>query len=418
MKRCQYGSERKENMNRKLFFLLTLMLTVSLVLGGSLPAQAGTPDKWTRVPFSTDDSPNTGVTSMVVFNGNLYAASQDFVNGMRIWRMGKRGAWTQVSEAGFGNPLLSTPEDMIVFNGMLYATANDWMQRTIPQLWRSSDGLTWEPIILDGFGQDNVSLFHRYVVYKNMLYVTASMQWLDEFTPVGVQIWRSATGAPGTWEKVVEDGMGDNMALEISSFVQFKGALYAAVQTDWFHPTRIWRTYDGVNWEALKNDGFGYPDPLPDEFLIYDSPGVMAVFKDYMYLGMAVIDVMTVDWEHPEANSSPAKIWRTKDGVNWEPVVLDGFGNWRNRKIDSLIVHRGQLYAATWTDNWVWGLYDSGIQIWRSPDGLHWTQINEDGFGDPYNWSVHLGANVLTYKNALYFGSVNDNGGQIWKLTK
>jgi hypothetical protein len=405
-------------MKRKLLFVLGLTLIFSLVAVSSLPAEAGTPDKWTRVPFSTDDSPNTGVTSMVVFKGNLYAASQDFVNGMRIWRMGKRGAWTQVSEAGFGDPMLSTPEDMIVFKGMLYATAGDWWQRTVSQLWRTPDGYHWEAVTTDGFGESDIYLFHRYVIYKDMLYVGAGRRWVDENTPVGLQIWRSATGAPGTWVKVVDDGMGDSMALDISSFCEFKGALYAAVQTDWIHPSRIWRTYDGVNWEVLKNDGFGYPDPLPEESLFYDTPGVMTVFKDYMYLGMAVIDLMTVDWEHPEANSSPAKIWRTKDGVNWEPVVLDGFGDWRNRKIDSLIVHRGQLYAATWTDNWVWGLNDGGIQVWRSPDGMHWTQINEGGFGDPDNWSVHLGANVLPYKNSLYFGSVNPNGGQIWKLTQ
>jgi hypothetical protein len=417
LNRCQYGSERKENMNRKLFPVFSLIMLISLVIAGIAPVQAGGKDQWIQIPFPTSDGITQGIFSLEVFRGKLYASSSDYENGLTIWRMEKRGDWTQVSEAGFGNSLLATPEDFVVFKNMLYISTGDWNNRTVGQIWRTPDGNHWEPVTVDGFGQPNVDFFGRFAVYKNMIYVAAQMRWDDE-TPVGAQIWRSATGDSGTWEKVVDEGMGDNFSIGITSMAVFKGSLYAALETDWFHPVSIWRTNDGSTWEVVKNDGFGYPDPLPAESFMLNSPGSFAILKGYLYLGIAAVDLAAVDWEHPEINSSPAQIWRTKDGVNWEQVMKDGWGDWRNFKVDSLVTYNNQLYAATWGNNWAWGMPDGGTQVWRSPDGLHWTPSNEPGFGDSWNWVVHLGCAVTEYKGSLYYGTMNDAGGQIWKLSK
>ena len=221
----------------------------------------------------------------------------------------------------------------------------------------------------------------------------------------------------GHGRKVVDNGMGDSLAMAINDFVVFKGALYAAIETDYFHPTRIWRTVDGINWEVTKNDGFGYLNPLPEDAVYFDSPGAFAIFRDYLYLGLATLRFDTIDWENPANNTSPAQIWRTKDGYHWEPVVQDGFGDWHNEKLETMVTYQGQLYAFTMALDWVNGSYEEGMQAWRSTDGLHWNQINENGFGDAYNWVSHMSIDNAAYKGSLYVGTLNDNGGQIWKLS-
>jgi hypothetical protein len=52
--------------------------------------------------------------------------------------------------------------------------------------------------------------------------------------------------------------------------------------------------------------------------------------------------------------------------VTWQQVVGDGFGDINNIKIESLVVYNGALYAAA--NNPV-----SGVELWRSTDGVTWT---------------------------------------------
>lgn len=401
-------------MKRNLLFVFSFILIASLLATGTIATQAGVPGQWAQIPFTTGDSSNTGVVAIEVFKGKLFAATQDFAIGMCVWRMEDDQTWTQVTEAGFGVPELSTPQDMISYDGMLYVASGDWWGRTTGQLWRSPTGEigSWEAVTVDGFGQPELGAINKFAVFNEMLYLGAS-------TPAGLQIWRSATGAPGAWERVVADGMGDPLAMEISSFAVFKGALYAAIQTDWFHPTRIWRTMDGMNWEVVRDNGFGY-DQFPPEAFVMDTPGSFAVFQDYLYLGVTTLDFGTVDWGVPENNISPAEIWRTKDGMNWERVVDEGFGVWHNVKPESLYVFEGRLYVATYSYRWTDDVPvpGTGIQVWSSPDGLSWTQINENGFGDYNNWVSHQASDVTAYNGRLYYGTLNNNGGQIWTLTQ
>ena len=90
-------------------------------------------------------------------------------------------------------------------------------------------------------------------------------------------------------------------------------------------------------------------------------------------------------------------------------VVGDGFGDVNNIKIESLVVYNGALYAAA--NNPV-----SGVELWRSTDGVNWTQINADGFGDS-GIVVSLWSNGTTvFRGNLLIGSTGPFGGVIWQL--
>jgi hypothetical protein len=378
-------------MKRVIWILIAAILVCLLAITGC-KKQASAPTQWTQVPFEA--SGNWAVLSLETFKGNLYSASADCDHGLTIRRLKSDGTWAQASEYGFGNSQLSTPWDMISFKDMLYVSAMDFCGRLQSgHIWRSADGSTWEPVTTDGFGNTNINSILNFAIFKDMLYVTAGGN-------LGMEIWRSSNGAPDTWKQVVTaNSMGDNLASGSTSFIVYKESLYAIIGTDGAHPARVWRTSNGDTWTAVTDNGFG------DVFNI--DPGGAAIFKDYLYVGMMNKKTVRI-----------GQIWRTKDGSNWEKVVADGFGNPNNVKVDSLYTYEGQLYAGTWNEDEKSGNNAEGLQIWRSPDGLHWTQVNVSGFGDANNWVTHLSVDVAAFQDSLYYGTWNWNGGQIWKLSR
>jgi hypothetical protein len=75
-----------------------------------------------------------------------------------------------------------------------------------------------------------------------------------------------------------------------------------------------------------------------------------------------------------------AQIWRSKDGLAWEPVSLEGLLSANDVKIDGLDVYDGELYAHTvnWTD---------GSSVFRTKDAITWERVNEPGWGNS-GWSA------------------------------
>ncbi|MGA9351423.1 MAG: hypothetical protein WBW48_21805 [Anaerolineae bacterium] len=60
------------------------------------------------------------------------------------------------------------------------------------------------------------------------------------------------------------------------------------------------------------------------------------------------------------------------------------------------------------TYNW-----NTGAEVWRSPDGTTWTQVNADGFGDVNSQAVAFMAVLGSY---LYAGTYNEaTGAEVWR---
>lgn len=87
----------------------------------------------------------------------------------------------------------------------------------------------------------------------------------------------------------------------------------------------------------------------------------------------------------------------------------NGFGDVNNIKIKMICPWNGSLFAGT--DNNI-----SGVEIWQSSDGLIWDQINQDGFGDSKNQTVLWNSSTIGYNHNLYIGTANSvTGGEIWR---
>jgi len=189
-------------------------------------------------------------------------------------------------------------------------------------------------------------------------------------------------------------------------------------------------------WAQVKSDGFGDPN---------NSVGSLAVFGDYLYAGTynsfwggevwrssdgttwtqvntggfagdpnnQAVSSLAVFGNYLYAGTfnghitAAAQLWRTPDGTTWTQVNADGFGDLDNVAVDSIAVFGDYLYAGTFN-------YSTGGEVWRSSDGTTWTQVNTDGFGEPNNSAVY---SLAVFGNYLYAGTYNDStGGEIWRI--
>jgi hypothetical protein len=74
-----------------------------------------------------------------------------------------------------------------------------------------------------------------------------------------------------------------------------------------------------------------------------------------------------------------------------------------------LFVFAAQLYAGTKNS-------ETGLEVWRSSDGLDWEQVNLGGFGDSNNWMTLWSNSTAKYNSRLHIGTWNfASGGEIWR---
>jgi uncharacterized protein YjiK len=151
-----------------------------------------------------------------------------------------------------------------------------------------------------------------------------------------------------------------------------------------FWDSRIQKFALGVpGWKQANINGFG------ERW----NTGVVAleVFNSQLYAGAA-------NW------NDGGRIWRTSDGSTWTAVSDPGFGSAytnTNPAITDMIEFNGQLYAST-------DFGGIGGQIWRSPNGTVWTQVEDNGFSDTTNGGISAFA---VFNNTLYAATDVRNTG-------
>jgi len=371
--------------------------------------------------------------------------------------------WQQINQDGFGSKLNVGPRGVEIFNNSLISgTANykisEWgMSFDDPLRFRdfinilykgnddsykdmTSNGLEIfaynntsvnqligeNGILPSGFGDPNNSEVGVIIEFKGYLY--AGIRNSKE----GCQVWRTKN-IDETWEQVVTNGFGnkDNTwAMEAEIFNDY---LYMGTMN--WNGCELFRTQDGITWESViggesnTKAGFGQTD-------IYVWS--MEVYNNHLYLG-----------------TQYGTIWRSADGIIWEPVVAynnrlasklkgayypEGFKKifYRTGGIRNMLVYNDELYIFTAggyavdfklsnfgkifsyrTDSlWSRLLFRSAIQgaeIWKFNStmdkwmrviGKKGTDISNRGFGDSENtyfWCVEI------YNNSLYVGTMHVN---------
>jgi hypothetical protein len=299
----------------------------------------------------------------------LYAGTMAARNPS-VWRSasGDPGSWEKVftfpdePEGQFGSVRSLVPHE----DGLLYMAvtpSGDIMSGAMGQIW-ATDGLTFKPLITDGFGNpDNMGI--------SMLASFDGCLYAGTYNPNGYEVWKlrcvSAPDAPP--QPVVQGGTGHGHSEAALSMRVFQGHLYVGTGIPLgFNPlTRhgprgcdVIRISPEDDWKVVV--GPKRSQPLSDYragfgWYLNAYCWYMGEHEGYLYLGTwdmsRTIDFLGQDAENiarpfkpllnalsprPQGWGSPmgGDLYRTADGIHWEPVFLDGLGNPDNHGIRTI----------------------------------------------------------------------------------
>ena len=204
------------------------------------------------------------------------------------------------------------------------------------------------------------------------------------------------------------DGFGEAANAGIDHLVEFNGQLYAGTWNEtstapyYTNGGQIWRSPTGNtgDWTKVVDIGFGVP--TNGEVMR------MAVFKNQIYAGT---------WSY---GAPGAEIWRSSTGNlgDWTKMVENGLNDATNVGVTTMETFNGYLYAGTYSYNSATSRAN-GCEVWRT-DGVSWTRVASDGFGDLNCSRVSLAA----FGDSLYAGAgiwnpdtQSSPGGQVWRCT-
>jgi hypothetical protein len=270
------------------------------------------------------------------------------------------------------------------------------------QVWRSATGAagTWERVNRPGFGDPANENFKDMAVFQGLLCGGTG-------NGAGAEVWCSdgvtrdpADPARLLWTQRNPDGFGDLDNVKIWSSDVYGGALFVGVESA-TGAGSIWRTrdiHDPAAWQRVFS-----PDTLGLDPIVSGSIHRVDALEHLdsgagagIYAGFAL----------PGAGS---EVWRSRTGDpgTWEPVVRDGFGSRTSGRFisDASAVFDGRLYAATLDEA-------KGVAIWRTADGLTWEQAAPSGLGSSNTFAAEL----ISFGGHLYAWTSNYATGQgVWR---
>lgn len=315
-----------------------------------------------------------GYRGMKVFQGKsdskpmLYASTMSTVLrgcAAHVLRSEDGLHFEPVCEPGIGNDNISTFRELVAFDGWLYAPpAGEGIQFNSNRtgvIKRSQDPVKkeWEVAMDLGFGDPTNNGVFMMTVANNHLYAGT----FNNFE--GYQVWATPPCGDGPlqWRRVIHKGAYRGPLSELAmGMVEFNGALYvgSSIQNGGYDRTNlvgpgageIIRIWPDDSWDLLV----GQPRETPEGVkrpLSGLGPGFDNIFAGYtwrMCVHEGWLYVTTFDWsvflQYAHRPSPTAKklvnamsfeqlaeigggfeMWRTRDGVNWQPVTLNGMGN-------------------------------------------------------------------------------------------
>jgi hypothetical protein len=204
----------------------------------------GVPD-WRQININGFGSPTEAVWALAPLGSSLYAGTwTSSGEGAQIWRR-SGSTWSNVMSGGFGNPLNQAIDHLIEFDGALYAGTYNWDDDAGTsdggEIWRSTNGTLWTQVVDAGFGDpDNAEAF-RFAVFDGDLYVGTC----SGTETAGGEVWRSASGDLGTWTQSVANGFGDATNNCVLALEPHGGYLYVGTLN---------RTGGGEVWRSPSGD--------------------------------------------------------------------------------------------------------------------------------------------------------------------
>lgn len=321
--------------------------------------------------------------------------------GAEIWRHDGGQNWTQVAKSTEDNTGF---RKMISYKGQLYAgSANS---ETGAELWikttdTSPQGESWSEVNWGGKAPANNSI-RAITTYTDSSSGEEYLYVGTENNVTGAELW-AYDGS--TWE--LKEKFTDHAVSEINVFTDKTGTENMYVGTWNFdinltgEPTDTFQFYtspDGDNFDNVKPDYDGKGD--------LSNLGVMKLieYNDRLYLGTVnYADGFTLLSSDDPSNSS-----------SWTTITTDGLGDSDNAYSWSAAVMDDMLLFGTFNTGLTGGEYsdmlpllpmDGRAQLLYTTDGLFFDTLIDDGFGDQFNYGFR---NMLVSDGRLFVGTASN----------
>jgi uncharacterized protein YegL len=220
----------------------------------------------------------------------------------------------------------------------------------------------------------------------------------------GGSLWRTADGVD--WEAVATGGFGSRDNAGVTVLQDYRGMLYAGTSTVADRKgLEVWRSPGGSSgsWVRVARDGLASD-------VTNAAVASMAVYTNSLYVGTC-------------NRGGPGQLWRTTEGTLWVPAGMDAnptFGSGPSC-VSALAEFGGWFYAVTGNDpRLVPGRTGGTAQIWRCKgcDGKDWESGGPNGLGQPANRGrVALRVFDEPPFRFLYLAVGNVDGLEVWRTS-
>ncbi|HRY15563.1 MAG: hypothetical protein KDJ31_14910 [Candidatus Competibacteraceae bacterium] len=284
--------------------------------------------------------------------------------------------------------LYTSPVGKLRGRGMLDDNISDY-----PIVFETDDPEqgAWRAVSASAFGDPTNLSINELVVFAGALYAgTLNIQH-------GYQVWKTDVqgASPYRWRKVLERGAGRGPAASIvTCMAAFRGALYigSALQRQGHGgldrygpiPGELVRLYPDDTWELVV----GESRPTPQGLKVAMS-GLGAGFGDRF-------------------NRGP---WCLAEHEGW---LYAGASDWRIFKtfLPGPDSHLSARYKAALRDSQAG--YRGGFALWRTADGVTWEPVTCNGFGD--DPAIYAVRTLVSTPFGLFAGTAGSRGGfQVWR---
>ena len=305
--------------------------------------------------------------------------------------------------------------------------------------------------------------------FNNHIYKTSLPQEQGALNPATPATYNATAG----WTRV-DGGNIPASSGSIWQILSFNGYLYAFLAGEGFQVYKGMPNGTSGDWQVIVGPDGKYLLPGMGDIYNCNNATATKVFNGYVYVGtMTETHLSFIAGTFSADRIKGAQMYRFDANDNWELVIGDvarnpyfttrrgnygaGFFNQNlqqmlagydmsfNQYIWWMEEHQGKLYATTfdfsvflkyinrdllagmgYTEEEITDILNrmsqleqvkdnpAGFDLYVSSDGLNWSPVTIDGFGDQYNYG---GRTMLSTAEGLFLGTANPFwGSQVWKL--